>query len=228
MKNTSQEIFVRSDSILKLGQKMNISLPDDDRTFVTKIEDIFDCSLVLSVPYDEDRCPLIISPGTNLTCNFFDGNSYYKFVVNLERRANEVIPVWHTDKPLKVQKIQHREFVRMKIEQPLVVHLVDEEDTKESMLFTTTVDLSGGGICFLLDKPLEVGKQISVELDDIPGIGLFRSTASVVRYAEFEDNGNIGYHIGAKFTRLNPKIQDKIVNFIFDLQRKASKHTIRH
>ena len=223
MKSVAQKIFVKADAVLEMGQRLDISLPGDDRTFVVKVEDIDNARLALTVPVDEDRCPLMISPGTSLTCNFFDGNSYYKFVVDLQGKSNENIPLWHTDKPIKIQKIQHREFVRMKMEQPLVVKLPDEEDVEKGMLFTNTVDLSGGGIGFMLDRPLEVGRMITVELDDIPGIGLFNNMAAVVRYEEIEVKGSKEYRIGAKFVHLDRKAQDKIVNYIFDLQRKASK-----
>ena len=225
----SQEIFVRPDAVLKMGQQLNISLPDDEIPFFSKLENIGDGELVLTVPVDEDKCPVRISPGTSFTCDFFDGCSYYRFAVGFQRRVNENIPVWYTDKPVKVQKIQHREFVRMKVDHPLVVRLLDDDGAEEEMLFTNTVDLSGGGICFLLDRPLEAGKKVTVEISEIPGIGLFNNKATVVRHAELDENAEEKkYHIGAKFVHMDSKIQDKIVNYIFDLQRKASKNSIRH
>ncbi len=225
----SQDIFVRPDVVLKLGQQLNISLPDDERPLFSKLENIGDGELVLTVPVDEDKCPARISPGTSFTCDFFDGCCYYKFAVGFQRRVIENIPVWYTDKPVKVQKIQHREFVRIKFDNPLVVRLLDDNMAEEEMIFTTSVDLSGGGICFLLDRPLDVGKKITVEISEIPGIGLFNHMATVVRYTELDEKTEERkYHIGAQFTNIDFKIQDKIINYIFDLQRKAPQKCIRY
>lgn len=225
--STAQGVFVRPDSVLKQGQRLEISLPDDDGTFVSTVEEIGDGNLVLAVPFDKDRCPVMVSTGTNVICSFFDGYSHYKFDVEILRKVRENILVWHTDKPEKVQKIQKREFVRVKTSQPLVVRLPHVEEISESMLFGNSVDLSGGGICILLDRPLEIGSSVSVELDNIPGIGLFNVAVTVVRCVEFEEKGNKEYHVGAKFNHINPKIQDKLVNYIFDLQRKSS-HNVKH
>ena len=101
----SQDIFVRPDVVLKLGQQLNISLPDDERPLFSKLENIGDGELVLTVPVDEDKCPARISPGTSFTCDFFDGCCYYKFAVGFQRRVIENIPVWYTDKPVKVQNV---------------------------------------------------------------------------------------------------------------------------
>ena len=46
----SQDIFVRPDVVLKLGQQLNISLPDDERPLFSKLENIGDGELVLTVP----------------------------------------------------------------------------------------------------------------------------------------------------------------------------------
>ena len=114
-----------------------------------------------------------------------------------------------------MQKIQHREFVRIKFDNPLVVRLLDDNMAEEEMIFTTSVDLSGGGICFLLDRPLDVGKKITVEISEIPGIGLFNHMATVVRYTELDEKtAERKYHIGAQFTNIDSKIQDKIINYI--------------
>lgn len=228
---TPQEIFVRTETVLKMGQQLNISLPDDERAFTSKLEEIADGGLVLTVPCDEDKCPIRVPQGTSLTCDFFDGTSYYRFAVDFLRRVNENIPLWHTDKPIKVQKIQHRAFVRMKTEMPMVLRLFDDAGKEKKMIFTTTVDISGGGICFRLNRHLVVGRKVSVELGEIPGIGFLNQMAIVRRCAE-SDEGNSNekteYYIGAEFAGMDSKVRDKLINYIFDLLRKACKHTLRH
>ena len=79
LKSKDKPIYVKADAVLKLGQRVEISLPGDTRDFASRLEDMRESAIVLAMPLDEKRLPVVISPGSQLTCKAFDGRCYYRF-----------------------------------------------------------------------------------------------------------------------------------------------------
>ena len=212
-------IYVKADSVLKLGQRIEISFPGDTRAFASRLEDIKSSSIVLAMPLDEKKRPMIIDAGTSMTCKAFDGRCYYRFPTVFQYSGTENIPVWFVDRPVDVQKIQYRAFVRVKSSQALVIRPVREDGSMDQLILTSTIDLSGGGLCFPLYRPLEIGSKVSVELDNIPEVGLIQLMSRVARCIEVDVKGEKVYQIGVQFLSISRSVQNKLVRFIFDLQR---------
>ena len=101
----------------------------------------------------------------------------------------------------------------------MVVRPVREDGSIEPMTLTSTVDMSGSGVCFMLDRPLPIKSKVTVELDNIPDIGLVQIMSQVVRCAEVEEKGKKRYQVAVEYVALDRKIQDKLVKLIFCLQR---------
>lgn len=214
-----EPVLVKADTVLKLGQRMEISVPGNTRTYASMLDDIRESSIVLAMPVDAKNNPLIAAPGTSVTCKAFDGHCYYKFVSSFQSKGDENGPVWFVDRPVDVEKYQYRVYVRVKTSQPLVVRAVNMDGSREPMIFTKTIDMSGGGLCFPLDSPLMVNSKVSVELDNIPGVGLIQLMCRVARCVEAKADGKTVYQIGVEFLSINRMIQNKLVKYIFDLQR---------
>lgn len=219
LKSKDKPIYVKADAVLKLGQRVEISLPGDTRAFASRLEDMRESAIVLAMPLDEKRMPVVISPGSQLTCKAFDGRCYYRFGATYKELIHENIQLWVVTRPIDVQKIQYRDYVRVKTTQPLVVRPVLEDGTLEPMVFTSTLDLSGGGVCFAMDRPLPVGSKATVEMDNIPGVGLLQLMCRVARCIEVDVKGTKVYQTGVEFLNINRTVQNKLIKFIFDLQR---------
>lgn len=198
---------------------MEVSLPGDNHAYSSMLEDIKGHTLVLDLPVDENHVKLTVEPGTVISCKVFDGRCFYKFNTAYRDGGEDDIPVWYVDMPARVQKIQYREFVRVKTNQTVVVRPIRSDGTIEPMIITSTQDLSGSGICFLLNRPLALDSKVSVELDNVPDIGLIQIMSKVVRCVEVSVNGEIKYQIAAEYVSVNRKVQDKLVKLIFCLQR---------
>ncbi|ORU00384.1 type IV pilus assembly PilZ [Anaerovibrio sp. JC8] len=213
--------IVKADKVLKFGQRAQVSLMDDTRFYNSRIEDIKDNYMVLAMPIDDKHRPLIPEPGTNVICKVIDERCFYIFRAVFMDKGIENIPVWYISRPAEVEKAQHREFVRVKTSQPVVVRPVNAEGALEPMEITYTVDISGGGICIAFKRPLPVDSKVAIELDDIPNIGLLQLMCRVARCAEIDVNGEKVYHIGTEFLSIDRNTQNRLVKFIFDLQRRG-------
>ena len=71
--------FIQTDKVLRVGQKAEIMVFDDTRSYFSRIEDIQDKSIILAMPTDPRGVPLVVSGGTDIRCKAFDGKYYYWF-----------------------------------------------------------------------------------------------------------------------------------------------------
>ncbi|WP_303726168.1 flagellar brake protein [Anaerovibrio lipolyticus] len=213
--------IVKADKVLNFGQRAQVSLMEDTRFYNSRIEDIKDNYMVLAMPVDDKHRPLIPESGTNVICKVLDERCFYIFRAIFMDKGIENIPVWYITKPDEVEKAQHREFVRVKATLPVVVRPVNQEGALEEMVVTSSVDISGGGVCFAFKRPLPVDTKVAIELDDIPDVGLLKLMCRVARCAEIDVNGEKVYHIGTEFLSIDRNVQNRLIRYIFHLQRKG-------
>ena len=89
------------------------------------------------------------------------------------------------------------------------------------MIITRITDISGGGIALTNDKELPVGSKAVVELTSIPGVGMLRITGQIMRCVPVKNATTPTYQIGVKFLDMNKVHQNKLVKFIFEIQRQS-------
>ena len=133
------------------------------------------------------------------------------------------ISVWRVERPEMVERHQNRQFVRIHVGQEVRVRLVDEDGRAEGdPLLTKSIDLSGNGVCFPARRPFTVGSHLEVVLYGIPQEGDMLETAGhVVRCDEHEDGGGKTiYHVGVGFEHMSQSDVNKIVRYLFAVQRK--------
>ena len=206
---------------LRFGQRAQVSLMEDTQFYHSRVEDIKKDHIVLAMPVDDKRRPLIPENGTSIICKVMGEHCYYIFRATYIGKGIENIPVWYISRPDKVEKAQNREYVRVKTTLPVVVRPVNEEGALEEMELTSTVDISGGGMCFVFKRPLPVDSKVAIELDDIPNVGLLQLMCRVARCAKIDVNGEKIYHIGTAYISIDRNVQNRLIKFIFDIQRKG-------
>ena len=213
--------IVKANKVLRFGQRAQVSLMDDTRFYNSRIEDMKDNYMVLAMPVDDKHRPLIPEVGTNVICKVLDERCFYLFRAVFMDKGIENIPVWYISRPEEVEKAQNREFVRVKATLPVVVRPVNDEGALEEMVLTSSVDLSGGGMCIAFKRPLPVDSKVAIELDDIPNIGLLQLMCRVARCVEIDGNGEKVDHIGTEFLSIDRNVQNRLIKYIFDLQRRG-------
>lgn len=214
-------ILLKADSVLKIGQRVELSIEGDTRAFASRLEDIQDSVIALATPLDERRQQVSLEAGAKVKCKVYGGECYYMFDTVYKYKASENILLWYVTRPEDVQKIQYRGFVRVKTTQQVQISPVNEEGVVEPAFTTSTVDLSGGGLCFSLKRPLPIRSKVGLEIAFIPGTDLIQLMSRVIRCSEVDVNGSKVYQIGVEFLAIDRSIQNKIVKFIFDLQRDS-------
>ena len=98
--------------------------------------------------------------------------------------------------------------------------LVDEDGTIHDSENVPVVDLSGSGICLAFPHAVEPETKAVLELNGIPGVGIIDVMCRIVRCSPVErSDESIVYHVGAAFLHLPRSTVNKLVRYLFSVQR---------
>jgi len=105
--------------------------------------------------------------------------------------------------------IEKRRYHRMEVKLPVSFEL----DETQSLVVSTTLDISATGISLALEEPLEVGRALTlticIEDDKILKIG-----AKVVWVKELKKAGKKNYRVGLKITDTMDQDEIEFVRFV--------------
>ena len=138
--------------------------------------------------------------------------------VFIDKKA-EPIPVWIITKPDMVEKMQSRSYHRVRKSLPVRVTLIDTDGTREEPFDTHTVDLSGGGVRIVVPRRVAVGSHAALEFNNFADIGTLRVMCRIARCVDVGHDEHI-YHAGAVFKDLPRLILNRLVKYIFSIERE--------
>ena len=210
-----------ADMVLKIGARLTFFPLSTENGVASRVEDISGDRLMVAMPVNEKGVPILPLPGENMMCRIAGTGCYYKFNAVYLDKGKAPIPVWFVRKPEFVEKVQNREFVRISVDYPVILRPLDENGAKGGMIFTKAVDISGGGLAVMNKTMLPLGSKAVLELDNIPGVGMLRITGRVVRCVKVDAAGDNVFHVGFQFLDLSRQHQNRLVKFIFDIQRQS-------
>ena len=210
-----------ADMVLKIGARLTFFPLSTENGVASRVEDISGDRLMVAMPVNEKGVPILPLPGENMVCRIAGTGCYYKFNAVYLDKGKAPIPVWFVRKPEFVAKVQNREFVRISVDYPVILRPLDENGAMGGMIFTKAVDISGGGLAVMNKTMLPLGSKAVLELDNIPGVGMLRITGRVVRCVKVDAAGDNVFHVGFQFLDLSRQHQNRLVKFIFDIQRQS-------
>ena len=210
-----------ADMVLKIGARLTFFPLSTENGVASRVEDISGDRLMVAMPVNEKGVPILPLPGENMVCRIAGTGCYYKFNAVYLDKGKAPIPVWFVRKPEFVEKVQNREFVRISVDYPVILRPLDENGAMGGMIFTKAVDISGGGLAVMNKTMLPLGSKAVLELDNIPGVGMLRITGRVVRCVKVDAAGDNVFHVGFQFLDLSRQHQNRLVKFIFDIQRQS-------
>jgi c-di-GMP-binding flagellar brake protein YcgR len=216
--------LLKAKDILKIGQRVEFYVEDSNERYTSRIEDITETQLVVAMPMSRKRVPIIPRQKEKLYALAVGDQCRYRFFTTFHGAGHEdaKIPVWYISKPEKVERHQNREFVRVRVNLPVNVRLVDEDGTIHDPIVTRLIDLSGSGACFSLDHAVKPGTKAGLELCGIPGTGSIEVMSQVARCnVIMRDDKIYIYHIGVGFENLPRAVANKIVHYLFTVQRTS-------
>ncbi len=211
--------------MLKVGTSLKIR--KDDRDYSSRIEEIDSEHLYLSAPIEQGRL-IYFMQGENISGYIVNRGAVYNFKQPVEGHISKPVPLLKVKKPEKLKKIQRRQFFRLEKKMPTKFRLLD--DDCETELSETkgayALDISGGGMKLATVEVIPISSylELNFDLDIEEGSSSYTENiiclGKIVRSEKIDSDRVTIYHYGIKFESLPQYIQDIIIRFIFNEQRK--------
>ena len=217
--------LVQTRSVLAIGQRLEIffeNSEEDAAGYASRVEDIIGDELVVAMPLDERRVPVIPRPGENLYVLAGGDGCHYRFfsVHRSHGRHEGRIPILRISIPEFAERFQKRGLFRIKVNLTATVRLVDHEGQIDAPKRVPLVDLSGSGLAFIWPKAVSLDSEAALEINDIPGLGTLEMMTRVMRCTRIDREDDVPvYHIDVQFQSISRSIRDKIIRYLFHVQR---------
>lgn len=214
--------------VFKINDRVTLGIPSGTYAgiYPSRVEDFSPQSLTLSGPtFREARISLPVGSETMVA------KVEEKGVFEFNGRVAEV----HQD-PLyqivveiapgeQVRLNNRRAFVRLECRLPIEFQITQEGDlrvgTKQK---TLTKNLSGNGVCLVLQQPLLAGTQLEMYLALPDSQVPIYIMGEVVRIRALEEDSKMPNHeVGIRFTQIRLPDQDRIVGYIFAQERQTAR-----
>jgi len=223
---------------LLAGTNIQLKISDSDqpsevKTLASKIEWVEDDDVfIIGAPiYERNVYPLNVGSVVNVYVfqikkRTKETDLYVCKAEVLERKNIQGIPMLKMKALSSLNRIQRRQFYRYECMLPVEYREVKEKksghqtDVKETpMLKTLTKDISGGGLCIVLEEKVEKGTILDmiVELEENEKVSF---KGKVIRIDRTLNSDKYKYEAGIVFQTIDEKEREKIIKFIFSEQRK--------
>ena len=183
----------------------------EETEFITRIEKIESNVITVLSPICKGAI-LRIPTNSRVVIIVFTGDKVYKAkggAIDNFKEGN-----FHLSKieiTTEVERFERRNYYRLSIMKPVRIMKTDSEDIVEGK----TMDISGGGMQLKSEEKLYKGQKLLVEVEiDGEFLELDGEVVSIVPGINHHDE-----KYGIKFLELGDKVVDKIVSYIFSVQR---------
>lgn len=217
--------LVEARSVLTIGQRLEIFFENTEEGtpgYTSRIEDIVGDELIIAMPVDERLIPVIPRTGENLYVLAGGDGCHYRFfsVHRSHGRYDGNLPTLRISMPEFVERFQKRGLFRIKVSLMATIRHVDAEGTIDAPERVPIVDLSGSGMSFAWKRRVPVNTGVALDINDIPGVGTIELMSKVIRVTRIERENDVPiYHIGVQFQAMSRSMRDKIIRYLFHVQR---------
>lgn len=219
-------------SDLKAGVKFELEIYNDmderiDNNFISQFEwAVKDNIAFIAAPILEGNI-YPVRLGSVMKGYFINKDDLYKFkAVVLDRTVRENLAYLKIELKSDIEKIQRRQFFRFDYSVPIKYRVVTsmnpEVNEKIPFIKTITRDLSGGGLCILLEAKVNLHEQVECELPVNNG-RVVRFFGKVTRFTKRDPEEKYKFEIGVSFRKIEYKDREAVIGFIFEEQRKLRK-----
>ncbi|MBZ9624522.1 flagellar brake domain-containing protein [Clostridium sp. FP2] len=196
----------------------------DERYYNTNIQDLTEEYIAISIPLSGGQY-VPLSRGDIIDVIYYEEENLYRFKSSVIGRKIENIPILLISKPLEIEKIQRRKYVRISLintakyknlkDQPKISpKAIDESE----YLKASIVDLSGGGMKVRVSEEIVKNDFILVNLtvnnEEIHIVGQ-------AKRIQKDDEGR--FVCGLSFEFLDNLTRERIIKYIFQLMREQMK-----
>lgn len=198
-------------------------------TYASRIEDIIETEkLLLSYPTDKGTM-LPLTAGDVIKVTLIKNDGVYSFTQPIIEKILSPIPLLEIDYPQEIVRAQRRKYFRLSVNvevmfcilPPPAEHRSAAPKSQPKMEKGTIQDLSAGGCYLVTNAILERADRISLNFTLPNGANFNCINGKIARKGPIT-NRDLRYY-GLEFTEISEKSRDKIISYIFDIQRKSKK-----
>ncbi|WP_003544042.1 flagellar brake protein [Desulfotomaculum nigrificans] len=207
---------------LKVGQKIFISLLNENEQYLSSVHDMDDRVIYIPVPFAQNR-PLVLSRGDKVNVKYMGEQCAYTFVAKAIGRKveDQKLPMYILTQPGEsdITRVQLRQFVRVPVSLDVNYALPPANNEPPTFEKGFTVDLSAGGMKLATKQSIRPGTTILVcftikarkqkQPEELKLLG------KVIR-SELVDPELNTYHSGIQFIDITRQQQDLIMAFLFE------------
>jgi c-di-GMP-binding flagellar brake protein YcgR len=213
---------------LVVGEKIQIEYFDEigrHNDYKSQIVEIHDNELVdVLIPIHKKR-EVYLRQDTVIKIIVTKGEAVYEFRAVLYETLFESIPLMRLKLLTEMNKIQRRDFYRLKVMIDIQVRLVEDYDGKKygEASKGNILDISSGGLSFCSRTEFQKKDMLELTLDlNDNKLIVF---GEIVRRT-LNDNYRAPYSYGVKYVKMNVTETNIITKFIYEEQRRLIKKGI--
>ncbi len=209
---------MRTEHKIEVNQKFELIVEEGPYkgNYLSQVADITDDVIKVTVPLVHGE---IIPLRLNLdVLMYFTGvQAAYSYKTKIIGREEEgEVPLLHLAIPEEKYRIQRREFFRLEVREKVIYRILDDSlEPVSEFKETHTIDISGGGVKMFINEPVQKGMFLELFLQ-IPGLENVAIISRIVNIFDVE----AGLAVGIKFIEIDEYIQEEIISWLFDYQRK--------
>lgn len=210
---------------LAIGEKIQIDYMDERgqlQEYVSQVVELNDndfLNILIPIYRTQD---VALRQDSIITLVIPKGEAVYEFKAVVYEKLFQRIPLLRLKIISEVNKIQRRNFFRLKMMRDVQVRLI--EDIKEKRygekIICNLRDISAGGILISANKEFQENALLELILD-LNGIELI-AYGTIVRRT-LTVSHKYPYAYGVKFDKMSEFDKNKVMKFIFEEQRKLIK-----
>lgn len=211
--------------LFSVGDKIQIEYIDRWNRFhsyVSQINNIYDDnSIDILIPISKNRI-IHLAKGAVLKVIIVKGEAVYEFKSKVSDKMFGAIPLLKIQLISEIEKIQRRDYFRLKIIGDLKGRrVIDLKERAFGEEFSgNLLDISGGGIMFNSTVELNEKEMIQLNLDlNNKKMVLY----GVIIRRTLNNNPKAPYTYGVKFENITEFERNEITKFVFEMQRKLIK-----
>lgn len=204
------------DNKLQLDQRIEINVETGpyQGTYHSNIAQIEDSCIKIISPFNRGEIvPLRI--GLPLTIYYTGSYAAYCFETEIISREKNNEPLLVINPPENIQRIQRRDYFRMDAKEKVKYRLLGTDNEYKE---TNTVDISGGGLAIAVDEEIKEESLLELYLD-LPDLKTTKLKGKVMNRFSLTD----GQAVGLLFVDIDDSTRDKIIQWLFDYQRKLRR-----
>ena len=213
--------------VIKPNTRISLKIADGNFAgiYPTRVEDCTQATLTVAGP-DYRGALVPLTAGMQVTVNTVADNGVYEFTaktVNILRDPiYQVVMEIPAEEPIR--HLQRRQFVRVDYHFAVEIQItagegVTTKKTPEKKRCYSK-NISGNGICLIMGERLAKGTLLDMYLPLFPGKPPIYVMGEVVRSDEPPESHRKDYDVGILYVQIRLIDQDRIVKFVFDLERQ--------